>query len=76
MRLRHWLVAPGGSVKKKTPTVDLRCRICDVEIELSRDDPTMRMAQIRAFAAAHDTHEQGPGVEIVINDTDTDTDTD
>jgi hypothetical protein len=58
--------------KKKTAAVDLRCRVCDVEIELSRDDPAMRMAQIRAFAAAHDTHEQGPGVEIVINDADED----
>jgi hypothetical protein len=49
----------------RTFAVDLRCQICELEVELSTD-PQTRMAQIRAFSAAHNTHEQGIGVEIVI----------
>ena len=45
--------------------VDLRCRICNLQVELS-DDPPTRMAQIRAFAAAHNSHEEGISVEIII----------
>jgi hypothetical protein len=54
----------GGCSVSRT-LVDLRCRICDLQVELSPDPPT-RMAQIRAFSAAHNTHEAGIGVEIIL----------
>ena len=48
-----------------TATVDLRCRICGIVTTLS-SDPTVRLAEVHVFCAAHNTHEDGIGVEIVV----------
>ena len=48
-----------------TKTTYLACRICRIEKSLDTD-PTVRMAEVTAFCAAHNTHEEGVGVEIVI----------
>jgi hypothetical protein len=45
----------------------LRCRICDVQVSLDAD-PVMRMAQVRAFGAAHNTHDEGVGVVLDITE--------
>jgi hypothetical protein len=50
-----------------TAPVDLRCRVCGIVTTLS-PDPTVRMAEVQVFCAAHNTHEEGIGVEIVIQD--------
>lgn len=55
----------GGCSLNPSSLVELRCRICDLQVELSTD-PSTRIGQIRAFAAAHSTHEEGIGVEIVL----------
>ena len=47
------------------PPLDLRCRVCGVTTRLS-DDPTVRMAELQVFCAAHNTHEEGIGVEVVL----------
>lgn len=48
-----------------TAAVDLRCQICGVVTRLS-GDPTVRMAEVQVFCAAHNTHEEGIGVEVVV----------
>jgi hypothetical protein len=48
-----------------TRTTYLACRICRAEVVLDTD-PIVRAAEVAAFCAAHNTHDQGLGVEIVI----------
>lgn len=46
-------------------TLDLRCRICGAATTLSQE-PTARMAEVVAFCAAHNAHDDGLGVEVEI----------
>jgi hypothetical protein len=40
----------------------LVCRICGIEVVLS-NETAVRMAEVSAFFAAHNSHEEGMGVE-------------
>jgi hypothetical protein len=40
----------------------LVCRICGIEVVLS-NEKAVRMAEVSAFFAAHNSHEEGMGVE-------------
>jgi len=48
----------------KTPV--LVCRICRIEVTLDTE-PAVRMAEVATFCAAHNTHAEGLGVELVIS---------
>ena len=48
----------------KTPV--LVCRICRIEVTLDTE-PVVRMAEVATFCAAHNTHAEGLGVELVIS---------
>ena len=48
-----------------TKTTYLACRICRSEVSLD-SDPIVRIAEVTAFCAAHNSHDEGLGVEIII----------
>jgi hypothetical protein len=48
----------------KTPV--LVCRICRIEVSLDAD-PVVRMAEVATFCAAHNSHDEGLGVELVFS---------
>jgi hypothetical protein len=43
----------------------LSCRICRAEVSLDLD-PARRMAEVGTFCAAHNTHDEGLGVQLII----------
>ena len=54
--------APLAMTPLKTPV--LVCRICRIEVSLDAD-PVVRMAEVITFCAAHNSHDEGLGVEFV-----------
>jgi hypothetical protein len=50
----------------------LVCRICSVEIILS-DEPTVRMAEVATFYAAHRDHDEGLSVDVQFRPDETET---
>ena len=50
----------------------LKCRICGVEVILSTDQ-VVRGQEVAAFVAAHNSHDEGVGVEMSFTKDDEDT---
>jgi hypothetical protein len=45
----------------------LRCQICGIEVTLS-GEPSVMVEEIQVFSAAHNSHDEGTGFEILSDD--------